>query len=137
MKDFNYRGKGLKKGLPDQLEQVGLVTFSTSLAQWTRVETSHLVHFENILGTLSKDVFEQHTSTGSGPYLLACSAGIFYAGESLYPPSLLLWQRNDIRQNHLYKNIDTYQYKFGSIKAYYQGDGLNSGGCSSLKNAFA
>ena len=47
MKDFNYRGKGLKKGLPGQLEQVGLVTFSTSLAQWTRVETSHLVHFEN------------------------------------------------------------------------------------------
>ena len=49
MKDFNYRGKGLKKGLPGQLEQVGLVTFSTSLAQWTRVETSHLVHFENKL----------------------------------------------------------------------------------------
>ena len=90
MKDFNYRGKGLKKGLPGQPGQVGLVTFSTALAQWTRVETSHLVHFENILGTLSKDVFVQHTSTGSGPYLLACSAGIFYAGESLYPPSLIL-----------------------------------------------
>ena len=84
MKDFNYRGKGFKKnGLPGQPEQVGLVTFSTSLAQWTRVETSHLVHFVNILGTLSKDVFEQRTLTRSGPYSLACSAGIFWAGESL------------------------------------------------------
>ena len=84
MKDFNCRGKGLKKkGLLGQPGQVGLVTFSTSLAQWTTVETSHLVHFANILGSLSKDVFEQCTSTRSGPYSLACSAGVFWAGESL------------------------------------------------------
>ena len=84
MKDFNYRGKELKKNcLPGQPEQVELVTFSTSRAQWTRVETSHLVHFVNILETLSKDVFEHRMSTWSGPYLKACNAGIFWAGKSL------------------------------------------------------
>ena len=70
MKDFNYRGKELKKNcLPGQPEHLGLATLSISRAQWTRVETSHLVHFVNILGTLSKDVFKQRMSTRSGPYL--------------------------------------------------------------------
>ena len=50
---------------------------------------------------------------------------------------MLLSDERQPEAKRLYKNNNTYQYKFGSVKTYYKGEDLTSGWRSSLKNAFA
>ena len=63
-----------------------------------------------VTGSLSKDVFERRTSTGSGSF-----------------SSIIHEQCFSVNQNRLYESKDTWQYKFVSVKSYYKGKGLTSG----------
>ena len=63
-----------------------------------------------ILVSLCKDVFEQRTSTGSGPF--------FIFGRCFCPQ---FWT------NRLYKSKNTWKYKFGSVKVLENEKDLTSG----------
>ena len=45
------------------------------------------------------------------------------------------WLWPNYQANHLHESKDRKQYKFSSIKGYWEGNGLTSGWCSLLKNS--